>query len=92
VRLTAQQKTDIAALDRVQTQGGARRVVKRARFRRLNARRAELIRQDTPGTDPELAELQRVCLRIVDLAHPLPPAPDLSALEQRLQQESARCE
>ncbi len=83
--MTPQQRADIAVLDAVTDQAKARRMIKCARYKRLNARRGELIYQHVPKTNAELVELQRVIFRIIDLAYPLPPPlTELDALEQKL--------
>jgi len=79
-----QLRRDVAALNKVATQARARRVIPRARYRRVNARRAELIYAHPAADDPraaELAELQEVTRRVIELAYP-PPEP--SALEKML--------
>jgi hypothetical protein len=82
-------EADVRILNAVTTQESARRYVKRARYRRVNARRAELIYADTPADDPELRALQECTMRLVHLAYPLPVSDlgrKLDELEARLSQ------
>lgn len=82
---------DVAVLDAVRDQQHARRLVKRARYKRVNNRRVELIRAHADKDDPEYQELQRIVRKIVDLAHPLPLefAQELHATLRRLEDADA---
>jgi len=85
---------DIATLDRATDQAAARRMVKRAVFRRLNEMRGRIIDR-FGGTDTEvplLDELQRACLRVTRLAYPQPDAAELNKVREamRLSHEAKR--
>jgi hypothetical protein len=67
-----QLKKDVAALDAVRDQAHARRLVKRARYKRVNDRRCDLIVAGQTKDNPEYAELKRIVTKIVNLAFPPP--------------------
>lgn len=67
---------DVRILRRVRSSKAARVYLKRARYARVNARRGDLIHRDVFGHDltadeqAELEVLQKLVLRITDLAFP----------------------
>lgn len=76
-------KADLKTSRAVTDQKKARAFVRRATYKRLNGRRADLILRDlhdhdlTAGEKAELEELQEECGRVVDLAWRLPDLPEV---------------
>ncbi len=67
---------DVRVLNAVRSRKRARIYIKRARYARVNRRRADLIhlvvRNHLPDDDPEYVALQACVGRLVNLAHPRP--------------------
>jgi hypothetical protein len=75
--MTNQLLKDLNTLAAIQEQDAARRCIARGAFKRVNSRRGDLIQAKVPVTDRELAILQDAVFRVVEIAHPRPPLPEI---------------